>query len=273
MLRIVGRRSDGYHQLQTVFQFLDVCDYLTFTPTRNGAIQRHRPLNGVAEEDDLAVRAARLLQRETRVSQGVVIDLDKCLPMGGGLGGGSSDAATTLVALNSIWEAGLSRDELARLGLRLGADVPVFVHGHAAWAEGVGDELQSIDLPEKWFLVLVPDCPVSTAAVFGDPELTRDSERITIRDFLDGMAANDCTEVVCRRYPPVADAIRWLGQFETARLTGTGACVFASFDDRDSAVAVQRQVPPGMVSLIAQGRNGSPLFAARPPRNTVDQLS
>ena len=261
MLRIVGRRSDGYHLLQTVFQFLDVCDYLTFSPTGDGSIRRREALPGVAEDDDLVVRAARLLQRETGVSQGVEIGLDKRLPMGGGLGGGSSDAATTLVALNTIWKTGLSQQALADLGLRLGADVPVFVHGFAAWAEGVGESLQPIDLPEKWYLVLVPDCHVSTAAVFGDPELTRDSEHITIRDFLNGEVANDCTDVVCRRYPPVADAIRWLGQFATARLTGTGACVFASFDDRDSALAVQQQVPAGMVSIVAQGRNRSSLFA------------
>ncbi|PLY16270.1 MAG: 4-(cytidine 5'-diphospho)-2-C-methyl-D-erythritol kinase [Sedimenticola sp.] len=260
MLRIVGRRSDGYHLLQTVFQFLDICDYLTFFPTDDGQISRRNALAGVPEDADLVVRAARLLQQKRATRKGVEISLDKRLPMGGGLGGGSSDAATTLVALNQLWGLGLSVDQLAGMGLALGADVPVFVRGFAAWAEGVGEKLQPIDIPEPWYLILVPDCQVSTGEVFGDPELTRDSERITIRDFLAGTAVNDCLDVVCRRYPPVAEAVRWLNEHARARLTGTGACVFAMFDRQSDAIEVQRQLAAGVASFVAQGRNRSPLL-------------
>jgi 4-diphosphocytidyl-2-C-methyl-D-erythritol kinase len=260
MLRIVGRRSDGYHLLQTVFQFLDICDYLTFFPTDDGRISRRNALAGVPEDADLVVRAARLLQQKRATRKGVEISLDKRLPMGGGLGGGSSDAATTLVALNQLWGLGLSVDQLAGMGLALGADVPVFVRGFAAWAEGVGEKLLPIDIPEPWYLILVPDCQVSTGEVFGDPELTRDSERITIRDFLAGTAVNDCLDVVCRRYPPVAEAVRWLNEHARARLTGTGACVFAMFDRQSDAIEVQRQLAAGVASFVAQGRNRSPLL-------------
>lgn len=262
MLRIVGRRQDGYHLLQTVFQFLDVADRLRFQIRPDGEIRRASSLQGVPEEQDLVVRAARLLQQESGVSLGADIHLEKLLPMGGGLGGGSSDAATTLVALNQLWHAGLSDDRLAALGLRLGADVPVFVWGFAAWAEGVGEVLEPLELPEPWYLVIVPPCHVSTAEVFSDPELTRDSPRITIPDFLAGRTENDCLAVVARRYRAVAEAMDWLAQYATPRLTGTGACVFAVFEDETSARQVLQRLPGHYQGLVAKGVNRSPLLEA-----------
>ncbi|HEB96439.1 MAG TPA: 4-(cytidine 5'-diphospho)-2-C-methyl-D-erythritol kinase [Sedimenticola thiotaurini] len=259
MLRVVGRRPDGYHLLQTVFQFLDHGDRLRFRLRDDGRILRPGDIDGVAEADDLVVRAARLLQQVAGVSRGVEIGLDKRLPMGAGLGGGSSDAATTLVALNRLWGCGLDRAALARLGLRLGADVPVFVHGFAAWAEGVGERLQPVDLPEPWYLVLVPPCHVSTAVVFADPRLTRDSPRITIRDFLAGSRENDCVSVVRRRFPAVAEAMEWLGRFAEPQLTGTGAGVFACFPDEMSARAVWKKAAERYPAFVARGRNLSPL--------------
>ncbi len=259
MLRVVGRRPDGYHLLQTVFQFLDRGDRLRFRLRDDGLIRRVGEVAGVAETDDLVVRAAALLQRTCDVKAGVEITLEKRLPMGAGLGGGSSDAATTLVALNRLWGCGLDRAALARLGLRLGADVPVFVRGRAAWAEGVGEELRPLELPEPWYLVLVPPCHVSTAAVFADPDLTRNSPRITIRDFLGGSRGNDCVPVVHRRFPPVAGAMEWLGRFAEPHLTGTGAGVFAAFPDEASATAVLDRVEGRYPAFVARGRSLSPL--------------
>lgn len=260
MLHVVGRRPDGYHALQTLFQFVDRCDLLTFSPRPDGQILRRHALPGVPPEADLVVRAARLLREATGSRQGVEIALHKRLPLGGGLGGGSSDGATTLVALNRLWGTGLSEDELAGLGLRLGADVPVFVRGRAAWAEGVGERLVAVDLPQPWYLVLVPPCQVSTAAVFKDPELTRNSRVITIADFLAGAGGNDCEPVVRCRYPAVAEALDWLGQFGSAHLTGTGACVFAAFDTEVAARALLPQVPSGLAAFVARGLNRSPLL-------------
>ena len=262
MLRVVGRREDGYHLLQTVFQFLDVADRLQFHVRPDGQVRRISPLSGVPEEQDLVVRAARLLQQESGVTLGADIHLEKQLPMGGGLGGGSSDAATTLVALNQLWNLGFDEDRLAALGLGLGADVPVFVRGYAAWAEGVGEELVPIDVPEPWYLVIVPPCHVSTVDVFTDPELTRDSPRITIPDFLAGRSENDCMAVVSRRYPEVAEAMEWLSQYAEPRLTGTGACVFAAFEDETSARQVWQQLPGHFQGLVARGLNRSPLLGA-----------
>jgi len=196
LLRIVGRRADGYHLLQTVFQFVDLCDQLTFDVRTDGVIKRVTPLEEVPEEQDLVVRAARLLQQEIGTGLGAEIALDKRLPMGGGLGGGSSDAATTLVALNTLWNAELTEDQLAALGIKLGADVPVFVRGYAAWAEGVGEALTPIDLPEPWYLILVPPCHVSTAEIFSDPALKKDASPITMDDFLLGCVDNSCLPVV-----------------------------------------------------------------------------
>ena len=255
MLRITGRRPDGYHTLQTVFQFLDYGDYLYFKIRDDEKIIRAAELSSVAIDQDLTVRAARLLQRISGTKLGVEITLDKRLPLGGGLGGGSSDAATTLVALNHLWQLGFSEDDLATLGLQLGADIPVFVRGKAAWAEGIGEILTPIELPEPWYLVVVPDCQVSTKEVFSDSELTRNSTPITIRDFVAGEAHNDCAFVVTKRYPKVLEAMDWLGK--DARLTGTGACVYASFTEAEEARAVK--LPSGCQAFLARGRNRSPL--------------
>ena len=271
MLRIVGRRPDGYHLLQTVFQFLDRGDWLWFDLRDDGLIERASEVPGVPAAADLTVRAARLLQQAAGVRRGVTIRIAKRLPLGGGLGGGSSDAATTLVALNHLWRTGLTLVELAELGLTLGADVPVFVHGRAAWAEGVGERLAPVDLAEPWFVVLVPACPVATGAVFNDPDLTRNSPPITITDFAAGLGGNDCEAVVYRRYPEVATATRWLAQFGQARLTGTGACVFAVFPDGASADRVLARLPAGCTGFVARGCNRSPLHEhlARRPAASV----
>lgn len=259
MLRIVGRRADGYHLLQTVFIFLDRCDRLRFRRRADGAVRRSTGLPGVLEEEDLVVRAARLLQKHCAVAEGVEIAVEKCLPMGGGLGGGSSDAATVLVALNHYWKLGLDREGLARLGGRLGADVPVFVRGRAAWAEGVGDELTPLTLPEAWYLVVTPPCRVSTAAVFADPDLTRNSPRITIRDFLAGARGNDCAPVVTRRHPQLQAAWAWLARFGEPALTGTGACLFLEFEAETAARDVLARMPADLDGFVARGLNRSPL--------------
>lgn len=261
MLRIVGQRSDGYHLLQTVFQFLDIGDRLEFQPRDDARIRRVSEIPGVPESDDLVVKAAKFLQQAAGISAGVDVRLDKKLPMGGGLGGGSSDAATTLVALNLIWNVGLSRSELAKIGLALGADVPVFILGKAAWAEGVGEELAALELPEPWYLVLIPPCHVSTAAIFSDQQLTRNSPRMTMADYFAGSALNDCLPVVSRRYPEVAQALEWLGQFAVPKLTGTGACVFAAFDDESDALGLLGKLPEGFQGFVARGLNRSPLIA------------
>jgi 4-diphosphocytidyl-2-C-methyl-D-erythritol kinase len=262
LLHVVGRRADGYHELQTVFQFLTVSDWLYFDVHQQTGIQRVGGPAGVAASADLCVRAATLLQEASNSQAGVTIYNDKRLPLGGGLGGGSSDAATTLRVLNRLWGLGLPPDELARLGLSLGADVPVFVHGQAAWAEGVGEILTPVTPPEAWYLVLIPSVSVSTAAIFSDPGLTRDTPRTKIPDLLSGAGQNDCEAVVCRRYPEVAAALDWLNGFSTARLTGTGACVFAAFDSQADAQAVAAQLPSSWSGLVARGINRSPLLTA-----------
>lgn len=259
-LHVTGRRPDGYHTLQTVFQFLGIADGIGLRVEPGGGIRLSAPLPGVAPERDLTVRAARLLQAEAGSDLGVTITVDKRLPLGGGLGGGSSDAATVLVVLNRLWGIGFSIDRLAELGLRLGADVPVFVRGQAAWAEGVGERLTPVTLPEPWYLVVVPDVTVSTAEIFSAPELTRHTPPITIADFLSGGGGNDCEPVVRRRYPEVGRALDWLGRFAPARLTGTGACVFAPFADRSIAQQALAQLPAGWRALLARGRNRSPLY-------------
>jgi 4-diphosphocytidyl-2-C-methyl-D-erythritol kinase len=264
MLRVLGRRPDGYHRLQTVFQFLDHCDRLYFDAADDARIERTGGLAEIPPDQDLIVRAAWALRSEAgRDDLGVRVALEKRLPMGGGLGGGSSDAATTLHALNHLWGLGLGIDALARIGLTLGADVPVFVRGYAAWAEGVGEELRMVEADEPWYLVLAPDVHVSTAAVFSDPELTRDSSPITMADFIAGDQANDCWPVVQRRYAPVAEAFEWLaasgGQ---PRLTGTGGCVFSTFESEQAAQGVLGRVPRRIRAFVAKGCNRSPLFAA-----------
>ena len=259
MLHILGRRADGYHELQTLFQFLDFGDELGFALRPNGEIHLHTPIDGVPHDSNLIVRAARLLQQHANCTLGADIWLDKRLPMGGGIGGGSSDAATTLLGLNHLWQLNYSEDQLASLGLSLGADVPVFVHGHAAFAEGVGEKLQPVTLSEPWFLVAIPQVLVSTAEIFSDPELTRDTPPIKVRSLLEGGGRNDCQPVVTKRYSEVRNALILLNKFVPTRLTGTGACVFGSFPNQDDADKVARQLPATLPSFIAQGRNISML--------------
>jgi len=260
MLRITGRREDGYHLLQTVFQMLDLCDWLTFRPVADGSISLLSPIPGVPEQDDLTVRAANLLKSHTGCEAGVCIEIEKNLPMGGGLGGGSSDAATTLVVLNRLWGLRLPKQELMALGLRLGADVPVFVFGHAAWGEGVGEELQPIMLPEQWFVIIKPDCHVNTKEIFCSEGLTRDSKVIKMSDFIAGEESNDCTQEVCKMYPRVRDAINALSVYAGARLTGTGACVFARFPSKEEAEVVFQALKNEWLVFLAKGLNESPLY-------------
>lgn len=260
MLRITGRRADGYHLLQTVFQMLDLCDWLTFHPNVDGIVSLRNPIPGVPEQDDLTVRAANLLKSHTGCDAGVCIEIEKNLPMGGGLGGGSSDAATTLVVLNHLWGLNLSKQELMDLGLSLGADVPVFVFGHSAWGEGVGEKLQAITLPEYWVVIIKPDCHVNTKEIFCSEGLTRDSKAIRMSDFLAGDDRNDCTQEVCRIYQPVKNAIDVLSEYADARLTGTGACVFAQFSSKESAEAVVRSLKEDWLVFLAKGVNESPLY-------------
>ncbi|MCQ4293408.1 MULTISPECIES: 4-(cytidine 5'-diphospho)-2-C-methyl-D-erythritol kinase [Stutzerimonas stutzeri subgroup] len=259
MLHITGRRADGYHELQTLFQFLDYGDELGFRLREDGQIRLLTELPGVDHESNLIVRAARLLQRESGCTLGADIQLTKRLPMGGGIGGGSSDAATTLLGLDHLWQLQLGEDRLAELGLSLGADVPVFVRGRAAFAEGVGERLQPVDLPEPWFLVIAPQVSVSTAEIFADPELTRNTPAITVRSLLAGGGHNDCQPVVEKRYPEVRNALSLLNKFVPASMTGTGACVFGSFPNEGEADKVRRQLPDSLPSFVARGRNVSML--------------
>ena len=260
-LHITRRREDGYHCLQTVFQFLDHADRLYFDIRPDPAIHRFGGPAGVPQQADLCVRAASLLQETTGSQQGVDIYNEKVIPMGGGLGGGSSDAATTLWALNRLWGLGLNARELAGLGLQLGADVPVFIQGKAAWAEGVGEILTPVTLPEPWYLVVIPPVSVSTADIFSDPELTRDTPEMTIRDFLSGGGHNDCETVVRRRHPEIAAALDWLDSMTPARLTGTGACIFAAFGAEADARKIEQQMPAAWSGFVARGCNRSPLQA------------
>ncbi|MEZ5573609.1 MAG: 4-(cytidine 5'-diphospho)-2-C-methyl-D-erythritol kinase [Halioglobus sp.] len=254
-LHITGRRSDGYHQLQTVFQLLDWGDQLLFTPDNSGKIALQTNALDIPEEQNLIVRAAQLLQRG---SLGVQISQKKIIPTGAGLGGGSSNAATTLLALNHLWQLQLTRDDLQYLGAALGADVPVFVGAHTAWAEGIGEILTPLELPERWYLILVPDCHVSTAEIFSHRQLTRNSIPIKMATFFGGDSRNDCQELVRSLYPQVDKALKVLDNFGEARLTGTGACVFISFDTATQAEAVRTQLPSEWTSILARGVNESP---------------
>ena len=256
-LHITGRRADGYHELQTLFQLLDYGDTLSITATNDGQIQLEGPDLGIPQEDNLIVRAARLIQPPGR---GARIRLQKNIPTGGGLGGGSSNAATTLLGLNTLWELGLDSAELQALGASLGADVPVFVAGHSAWGEGIGEQLTPIELPPCWYLVVHPGCHVATGEIFSRPELTRNSPPITIAAFFEGGSRNDCQDVVKDLYPEVANALNWLGNFGEAKLTGTGACVFASFLSRAEAEAIGGQMPDRWTAFVARGLNRSPLL-------------
>lgn len=260
-LHVIGRRADGYHLLQTVFRFLDFGDELGFSVRDDGVVRRVTELPGLPAEADLCVRAARLLKDRTGSSFGVDIELDKKLPMGSGLGGGSSDAATTLLVLNRLWQLGLSRTQLQGLALELGADVPVFVFGRSAFAEGVGERLAAVQLPPSWYLVLVPETAVSTAEIFSAPELTRTTNAITIAAFSVGQGRNDLEPVVCRRYPQVARHLEWLRQYGDARMTGSGACVFCGFATEAQAQRVLSELPADMQGFVARGLDRHPLYA------------
>ncbi|MDG2914448.1 4-(cytidine 5'-diphospho)-2-C-methyl-D-erythritol kinase [Bisgaard Taxon 10/6] len=258
-LYINGKRDDGYHELQTLFQFLDYGDWLEIGVRPDGEIHLYPELPGVKKEDNLIYRAAKMLQQQTDSRLGADIHLDKVLPLGGGVGGGSSNAATTLVALNYLWKTRLSLAELADLGVKLGADVPVFVHGKAAFAEGVGEKLTDCEPPEKWFVVLKPDIAVSTATVFTHPDLPRNTPKRPLAQLLREEYGNDCEKVVRNCYPEVEETLAWLLKYAPSRLTGTGACVFAEFDDEKSAQAVFEMKPDSVSGFVAKGCNRSPL--------------
>jgi len=259
MLRVTGRRPDGYHLLQSVIRFIDYGDTLTFRVRGDGKIVREYAVAGVPAEDDLAIRAARRLQQETGTPLGVEIRLDKRLPLGGGLGGGSSDAATTLLALNGLWGAGLSRERLLALALELGADVPVFVGGQNALVEGIGERLTPLEVPPAWYLVLTPPVSVPTARIFAHPDLKRDSKPIKIQRFSVEQAGNDLEPVVCREFPEVGRHLAWLRQAVPAWVTGTGACVFAAFETERAARQVWDGAPKDIRGFIAQGLAQHPL--------------
>jgi 4-diphosphocytidyl-2-C-methyl-D-erythritol kinase len=259
-LHVVGRRADGYHLLQTVFRFIDRADQLRFTPRSDAEIVLATPIPGVPAASDLTVRAARLLQQATGCTQGATIHLEKNLPMGGGLGGGSSDAATVLLALNHLWQTGLSRLQLEQLGLQLGADVPVFVHGRNTFAEGIGEAFSDVDLPPATYLVVHPAVNVPTAAIFGAPELTRDTPVMASASWQYGSGHNDLEAVACQKFPAVAEALAWLKQFQSAAMmTGSGACIFAPFAERAAADSVLAECPVGWHAWLADGLAQHPL--------------
>ncbi|MFC0227251.1 4-(cytidine 5'-diphospho)-2-C-methyl-D-erythritol kinase [Serratia aquatilis] len=268
-LYITGRRADGYHQLQTLFQFLDYGDTLTIHPRQDDSIQLSTPVAGVPDEQNLIVRAARLLQRYclehgiATLPRGADISIEKRLPMGGGLGGGSSNAATVLVALNELWQCGLSDDQLAEMGLTLGADVPVFIRGHAAFAEGIGEQLQPASPAEKWYLVAHPGISIPTPVIFADKELKRDTPIRPLSVLLQAPYANDCEPIARKRFREVEQLLSWLLQYAPSRLTGTGACVFAEFDSEPAALQVLNQAPSWLRGFVARGVNVSPLHRIR----------
>jgi len=260
-LHITGRRPDGYHNLQTLFQLLDYGDTLTFEPNHSGQVALSGDDLGLTTDQNLIARAAALLQSG---DSGAHIKVIKRIPTGAGLGGGSSNAATTLLALNHLWNCGYSNAELQQLGRQLGADVPVFVGGYSAWAEGIGEQLQRVVLPQSWYLVVHPGCHISTAQIFSERQLTRTSAAITIAAFFQGGSRNDCQDVVVARYPEVAQALRWLTRFGDSRLTGTGACVFAGFPSEADAQKALQQLPGQWAGFVARGLNESPVLSALP---------
>lgn len=258
-LYINGRRADGYHELQTLFQFLDFGDEMRFETTDDGEISLLNAIEGVPTEQNLIYRAAKLLQNHTACKQGARIFIEKRLPMGGGVGGGSSNAATVLVTLNHLWQTGLSLDELAQIGLSLGADVPIFTRGEAAFAEGVGEKMTTCQVPEKWYVVLKPDVSISTAAIFQHPDLPRNTSKRPLSTLLQAKWTNDCEKIVKDLYPEVEQLLAWLLKYAPARLTGTGACVFAEFNSKAEAEKVFALKPATVNGFVAQGQNHSPL--------------
>jgi len=258
-LQVTGRRPDGYHTLQTLFTFVDYGDTLDFVRTEDGEIRQQYPLSGIAAQEDLCIRAAQLLQQESKTGYGAVIGIRKKIPLGGGLGGGSSDAATTLLVLNRLWGLGWARERLAALGLQLGADVPVFIGGHAAFAEGIGERLTPVTVPEPWYLIAHPGIAVSTREIFEAPDLTRDSIPVKMCDFSVGFGRNDLQSVVMRRYPQIARLLEWLDHFGEARMTGSGACCFVPFEDASRAESALLQMPSEYKGFIARGMNQHPL--------------
>lgn len=259
-LHIIGRRTDGYHLLQSVFQLIDAHDTVWLRPEESGKIVRLDPLSGVPAEIDLIWRAAKLLQDHTGCRRGVALRLDKRLPMGGGVGGGSSDAATVLFALNRLWQLDLSRAELMALGLRLGADVPFFLFGRNAFVEGIGEIMTPVETGERWFAVLHPQVHVPTPAIFRDPGLTRNTPAIKVRDLATAATRNDLEPVACRQHPPIAESIAWLNQFAPARMTGSGSCVFARFASQDETNRVIFRLPDFWHGFAASAMNQHPLL-------------
>ena len=264
-LHVVGRRADGYHLLQSVFTLIDRCDVLRIRVRADGEIARVNDVEGVPSEQDLAVRAARALKELTGTPMGADIEIDKRIPMGGGLGGGSSDAATVLLALDRLWATNLGDEALRGLGVGLGADVPFFLFGRSAWVEGIGERLAAIEVPERWYAVLVPPVPVPTASIFGDPELTRDTEALKMEDFSAqswiGRFHNDLEPVVFRKHPSVREHFDWLRTRGGARMTGSGGCVFAAFGSREEAQRVIDELPAGMNGFVAHGISRHPVRA------------
>ncbi|ANS84776.1 4-(cytidine 5'-diphospho)-2-C-methyl-D-erythritol kinase [Vibrio scophthalmi] len=259
-LYITGRRANGYHELQTLFQFLDHGDELTISANKSGEITLSPDIPGVALHDNLIWRAATALQQFTGCQYGADIQLQKILPMGGGIGGGSSNAATVLVALNHLWQTGCTDDQLAEIGLKLGADVPVFVRGHAAFAEGVGEEIIAVEPEEKYYLVVRPDVSIATVDIFTHPDLTRDTEKRPLSELLENNYENDCEKIVRMLYPEVDKQLSWLLQYAPSRLTGTGSCVFAEFIHENDAQQVLEQLPDTVSAFVAKGNNVSPLY-------------
>jgi 4-diphosphocytidyl-2-C-methyl-D-erythritol kinase len=258
-LHVVGQRADGYHLLQTAFRLIELCDWLRFAPRQDGEIRLAREIPGVGTDENLAVRAARLLQSESGTGAGVEIDLEKNIPIGGGLGGGSSDCATTLAVLNRLWGLGLAKERLAEMALSLGADVPFFLFGQNAFGEGIGELLTPLELPEAWYVVLVPPVAVPTRAIFAAPELTRNSKTIKISGFSAGFGRNDLEPVVCRRHAEVAAHLEWLRRFGDARMSGSGACVFAEFAAEREARLVHSKMSADMRGFVVRGLDHQPL--------------
>lgn len=261
-LHVTGQREDGYHELQTIFQFIDRCDTLRLVTRDDHKIILHSKMHGVPTEENLCVRAAKEMQKHDRKRRGIDIYLEKHIPIGGGLGGGSSDAATTIMGLNTLWDLQLPPNQLLQLGVQLGADVPVFIQGKSCWAEGIGDIMTPLELPEPWYVVLVPPVTVPTAEIFFDNQLTRDTRKSKMSTSLVESGHNDCEAVVIRRYPEVGAAIEWLNQYGKARLTGSGGCVFAAFADEQNAAKIAETVAAPFKAFVTKGQNASPLLKA-----------